>query len=303
MRPSCRQEADLVGDVAREAHLVGRDEHRRALDLEVADDLEHLADALRVERARDLVEQERAGLPGERAGDRDALLPAAGEVVRARALAAGEADARQQVGGARPGRLAPHALGAHRRERDVLDGRDVREEVQRLEDHAEPPPHRDRVAVPGSTGTASRSSSSCRLARDRCDRRGDIATDHSLLDSGEHVAAQLAVGALAVFGVNHPHTRRAPGEVARVGLHRRSGSRVGHGEHDNVAAHAVARARRTAELARERLGLGAAGADEGDLVAARERVRRDAAGHGAGSDDRDRHPMVLRETGTGRAGS
>jgi hypothetical protein len=34
-----------------------------------------------------------------------------------------------------------------------------------------------------------------------------IATDHSLLHGGEHVAALLAVGALAVFGVNHVRGR------------------------------------------------------------------------------------------------
>jgi hypothetical protein len=40
-----------------------------------------------------------------------------------------------------------------------------------------------------------------------------IATDHSLLHGSEHVAALLAVGALAVFGVNHLRTRRALAEA------------------------------------------------------------------------------------------
>src|SRR5919112_2151763 len=66
------QEAHLVGDVAREAHLVRGDEHRHALGLELAHQVEHLADELGVERARDLVEQQRARAGRERADDRDA---------------------------------------------------------------------------------------------------------------------------------------------------------------------------------------------------------------------------------------
>src|SRR5215210_3219137 len=81
------EEAHLVGDVAREAHLVGGDEHRHALGLELAYELEHLADKLRVERARDLVEQQRARAGRERADDRDALLLAARQPVGALVLA------------------------------------------------------------------------------------------------------------------------------------------------------------------------------------------------------------------------
>ena len=65
--------------------------------LELADDLEHLADQLGVERARDLVEQQRARPRGQRADDRDALLLAAREAVGVVALAPGQPEAGEQL--------------------------------------------------------------------------------------------------------------------------------------------------------------------------------------------------------------
>src|SRR5436305_10762853 len=50
-------EHELVADVASELHLVRDDEHRHAHLREVAHDDEHLADELRIEGRRDLVEQ------------------------------------------------------------------------------------------------------------------------------------------------------------------------------------------------------------------------------------------------------
>ena len=79
--PARVEEADAVGDVAGEAHLVRRDQHRHAARRELADHVEHLGDELGVERARDLVEEEKLRLHRERARDRDALLLAAREPV------------------------------------------------------------------------------------------------------------------------------------------------------------------------------------------------------------------------------
>ena len=73
-------EDDAVGDLAGEAHLVGDHDHRHAALGEVAHDLEHLADQLRVERARRLVEEHQLGVHGEGPGDGDALLLATGEL-------------------------------------------------------------------------------------------------------------------------------------------------------------------------------------------------------------------------------
>src|SRR5262245_3766930 len=76
------EEADAVGNLAREAHLVRGDQHRHPAGRELADHLEHLGDELRIERARDLVEQHQLGLHSERADDRGALLLSAREPVR-----------------------------------------------------------------------------------------------------------------------------------------------------------------------------------------------------------------------------
>ena len=55
------EEADLVGDVAGEPHLVRGQHHGHAVALEVAYHRQHLADQLRVERRGDLVEQQQPG--------------------------------------------------------------------------------------------------------------------------------------------------------------------------------------------------------------------------------------------------
>ena len=75
------EEADAVGDLAGEGHLVRRDQHRHPALGELADHLEHLADELRVEGARDLVEEHQLRVHRERPHDRDALLLAAREPV------------------------------------------------------------------------------------------------------------------------------------------------------------------------------------------------------------------------------
>ena len=124
------QEADLVGDLARERHLVRRDDHRHPLGLELAHDLEHLADQLGVERARDLVEQQRARARRQRAGDRDPLLLAAREAVGVVVLAPGQPEAREQLARPRLGLRTRHPVRAHGRERDVGERVEVREEVE-----------------------------------------------------------------------------------------------------------------------------------------------------------------------------
>src|SRR6266542_2694143 len=75
------KEAHAVGDLPRETHLVGRDQHRHAARRELAYDLEHLRDELGVERARHLVEEHQLRAHRESAHDRHALLLAAREPV------------------------------------------------------------------------------------------------------------------------------------------------------------------------------------------------------------------------------
>src|SRR5258708_28999110 len=69
-----------VSDLARKTHLVRDHHHGHAFSGELDHDVEHLVDHLRVERRGGLVEQHRDRVHGERAGDRDALLLAPGEL-------------------------------------------------------------------------------------------------------------------------------------------------------------------------------------------------------------------------------
>ena len=87
-------------DVAGEAHLVGRDQHRHPARRELADHVEHLGDELRVERARHLVEEEEPRLHGQRAHDRHPLLLAARQPVGVLAPLVGEPEPLEQpIGG------------------------------------------------------------------------------------------------------------------------------------------------------------------------------------------------------------
>ena len=101
---------------------------------EVADDVEHLADELGVERAGGLVEQQDLRAQGERAGDRDALLLAAGQLARV---------VRRPCRSGPPARAAQRELargsllsgpGRDRRLDDVLQRGQMREQVEVLED-------------------------------------------------------------------------------------------------------------------------------------------------------------------------
>ena len=92
-------EDDARRDVAREAHLVGDDEHRHAALGEVLHDVEDAAHELGVERRGDLVEEHHVRVHRERARDGDALLLAAGELRREVVHPVAEADLGQLLVG------------------------------------------------------------------------------------------------------------------------------------------------------------------------------------------------------------
>ena len=94
------EEAHALRDVAGEAHLVGRDQHRHSLGGELSDDRENLGHELGIERARYLVQQEEPWIHRERAHDRDPLLLPAGEPVRVLVPLVREAEAGEQLLGA-----------------------------------------------------------------------------------------------------------------------------------------------------------------------------------------------------------
>ena len=87
---------------------------------EFADQGEHLADEFGIQRAGDLVEQQQPRVVGQRAGDRDALLLAAGELVRVGIRLVGQADPGQQLAAAVVGLAPAHAVHHPRRQRDVV---------------------------------------------------------------------------------------------------------------------------------------------------------------------------------------
>jgi hypothetical protein len=139
------EEAHPVGDLARETHLVRGDEHGHARLGELADDLEHLADELGVESARDLVQEHEPGAHRKSPHDRGPLLLAAGEPVGILAGLVRQPEARQQLARLRVGlgpRLPQHLS---RRQRDVLEDGHMREEIEGLEDDPDVPPHAVRV--------------------------------------------------------------------------------------------------------------------------------------------------------------
>ena len=104
-------EDGAVGDFAGEADLVGDDDHRHVhLAGQRLHDVEHFADEFGVERGCRLVEQHELRLHGERAGDGDALLLAAGELRGVGVDFVGEADAVEQLAAEPPRRLRGHPL-------------------------------------------------------------------------------------------------------------------------------------------------------------------------------------------------
>ncbi len=93
-----------------------------------------------VERGRRLVGDEQLRIAGDRHGDHDALVHAAGELVREGgepALGRGNADLLEQLDRAPPRRLAVHALMQAQRLGDLEADREARVEARRrlLEDH------------------------------------------------------------------------------------------------------------------------------------------------------------------------
>ena len=131
------EEADAVGDVAREAHLVRSDEHGHARMGQLADDVQHLGHQDRVERAGDLVEQQQVRLHRQGSHDGHPLLLTTREPVGHGIALLRQAEARQELHRLRlslGGRQLQHLA---RGERHVPEDGHVREQVVGLEDDAD----------------------------------------------------------------------------------------------------------------------------------------------------------------------
>src|SRR5690606_28740184 len=96
-------------------------------------ELEDLELGLAVEVARRLVGEQEQRIVHQRACDRDALLLATGQLERTVVEAAFESDAQREPLGLRTG-LRPDAILVEQRHFEVLEDRELRDQVERLED-------------------------------------------------------------------------------------------------------------------------------------------------------------------------
>ena len=78
-QPAAAEHDEVVGGVLHLAHQVAGDQHRPSLVGEVAQQLPHPADALRVQAVHRLVEQQDVGVAEQRGGDAEPLPHAQGE--------------------------------------------------------------------------------------------------------------------------------------------------------------------------------------------------------------------------------
>ena len=113
----------------------------RAILLELSDEIEHLGDEFRVERAGHLVEQQQFGVRCYCPYDCCALLLATGEPVGERFRLSGQPDAIQELHAPRLCDVFGNAEHVSGRERHVVEHAEVREQVVVLEDDADPRAH------------------------------------------------------------------------------------------------------------------------------------------------------------------
>src|SRR6266540_532469 len=119
-----------------EPHLVADHHHRHPGRGQVAHDVQDLADHLRVQRRGRLVEQDELGVHGQRAGDRHALLLAAGQLRRHLVRLVLDADPGEQFVRPLLGLLPGLSADLDRPEADVVEHAHVGEQVELLEHHA-----------------------------------------------------------------------------------------------------------------------------------------------------------------------
>ena len=133
--PPVGHEDDPVRHLAREAHLVGDDQHRHARFGQLPDHREHLGHQLGIEGRGRLVEEHHARRDGQRAHDRHSLLLAPREPERQVVRVVSQADAREKLHASTAGDLDRLAVDPYGRLADVLERREMLEEVELLEDH------------------------------------------------------------------------------------------------------------------------------------------------------------------------
>jgi hypothetical protein len=119
------------------AHLVRDHHHRHAFLGQRDHHVEHLADHLRVQRRGGLVEQHDDRVHRQRARDRHALLLAARQLAGELVLVRHQPDAVEHLQAARLGLVGAAAQHLDLRDGQVLGDRQVREQLEVLEHHAD----------------------------------------------------------------------------------------------------------------------------------------------------------------------
>ena len=118
--------------------IVGGDDHRGAELVQGIEQMEQPQRHFRIDVAGRLVGDEQLGPADHRAGDGDALLLAARQGRRPGAGAVGEADPGEHLAHRRLEILVLDP-GDPQRQRDIVEGRQVRDQPEILEDDADPP--------------------------------------------------------------------------------------------------------------------------------------------------------------------
>src|SRR6185503_6480715 len=124
----------VLGDVGLVRH---EDDGDAALDVEALEDAHHLDARLRVEIAGRLVGEQQRRVVHQRPRDGDALLLAAGELVRMVAEPVAETHGLQRLGGALPPIGSGGLARVEQRQLDVLDRGRARQQVEALEHEAD----------------------------------------------------------------------------------------------------------------------------------------------------------------------
>ena len=130
------EEDDTVGNFTRKAHFVCDDEHGDAGVRQFAHDGQYFVDHFRVERGSRLIKQKHLGVHCQCPRDCHALLLTARKLNRVLVRLILQPDAFEQRHGLCFRIRARHLANADRRERDVSQNGQVREQVETLEDHA-----------------------------------------------------------------------------------------------------------------------------------------------------------------------
>src|SRR5690606_10407462 len=131
------EHVDLAIGVIRIARIVRDHADRRAVGVKLREERHHRLAVLRVEVTGRLVGEQDRRPADERAGDRDALLLAAGKLRRVVPQAMRHAHALERLEHALLAFLLAQAGAIRQRQFDVLEDREVADQVERLEDEAD----------------------------------------------------------------------------------------------------------------------------------------------------------------------